>query len=111
MFLQHGKSKVKNYVFITVGTALMALAINSIYDPMKLVTGGFSGLAIVIKTVTEPIVTGGIPLWLTNAILNVPLFFIGIKITGPAPSCQIPLGNGQLICVALYFACLSFDFR
>ena len=82
MFLQHGKSKVKNYVFITVGTALMALAINSIYDPMKLVTGGFSGLAIVIKTVTEPIVTGGIPLWLTNAILHVPLFFIGIKIMG-----------------------------
>jgi uncharacterized membrane-anchored protein YitT (DUF2179 family) len=82
MFQQHGKSEVKNYFFIALGTALMAVAINSIYDPMKLVTGGFSGLAIVLKTVTEPIAAGGIPLWLTNAILNVPLFLIGIKVMG-----------------------------
>lgn len=76
------KSAFTDYFMIFAGTGLMAIAINSIYDPIKLVTGGFSGLAIVVKAVTEQLVPGGIPLWLTNAILNVPLFLLGIKIKG-----------------------------
>ena len=49
---------------------------------MGLVTGGFTGLCIVIKEVTEGIVDGGIPLWLGNLILNIPLFLVAWKIKG-----------------------------
>lgn len=59
---------------IFVGTGLMAVAIANIYDRSGLVTGGFTGIAIVVKTVTANILDGGVPLWLTNIILNVPVF-------------------------------------
>ena len=35
-----------DYLLILVGTGLMALAINSVFDATGLVTGGFSGIAI-----------------------------------------------------------------
>ena len=77
--LAKGTKDWRAYGCILIGTAVMAVSINSIYDYMQMVTGGFSGLAIII---TEPIIPGGIPLWLTNAVLNVPLFILGIKIKG-----------------------------
>ena len=80
--LAKGTKDWRAYGCILIGTAVMAVSINSIYDYMQMVTGGFSGLAIIIKAVTEPIIPGGIPLWLTNAVLNVPLFILGIKIKG-----------------------------
>lgn len=70
------------YLLIIVGTGLMALAISSVFDSAGLVTGGFSGAAIIIKKWTEPLIEGGIPLWLTNLALNIPMFLIGLKIRG-----------------------------
>lgn len=72
----------RDYFLITLGTALMAVAINSVFDPAGLVTGGFTGLAIVIKQLTEEVFPGGIPIWFTNLILNIPMFFFGIRIKG-----------------------------
>lgn len=63
-----------SYLMIFAGTGVMAVAISCIYDQSGLVTGGFTGIAIVIKTVTEGVVNGGVPLWLTNLMLNVPVF-------------------------------------
>ncbi len=60
----------------------MSIAIGSAYEPNGIVDGGFSGVAIIIKNVTKGIVEGGIPLWLTNILLNIPMFFLGIKIKG-----------------------------
>ena len=51
-----------NYVLILVGTAVMALAIQCIYDRVGLVTGGFTGLTIVIRSLTKSVIEGGIPL-------------------------------------------------
>lgn len=65
-----------DYILMTAGTCLMALAINSIYDPINMVTGGVTGIAIVVKAFLN------MPLWLTNAILNIPLFLIGVKVKG-----------------------------
>ncbi len=81
------KSKFKknvwlDYLLIIIGTNLMSVAIKCIFDPINLVTGGVSGIAIVVRGLTENIIKGGIPLWLTNIILNVPLFLISIKIKG-----------------------------
>lgn len=77
--------KMKNYrsyLLIVLGTGIMSVAINSIYDAMQMVTGGFSGLGIIIKSFSENWIKEGIPLWLTNMALNIPLFLIGIWIKG-----------------------------
>lgn len=76
------KSRYMDYILIVAGTALMALAINVVLEPAGLVTGGFSGLAIIIKSLTEGLMAGGIPLWITTTVLNIPLFLIGFKIRG-----------------------------
>ena len=55
------------YAYIAVGTGIVSFAIKCIYEPNSLVVGGFSGLAIIIKNLTEGILPGGIPLWFTNA--------------------------------------------
>ena len=71
-----------DYLLIFVGTALMSIALNSAFDMNGLVDGGFSGIAIIVKSLTESWFGVGIPLWLTNIVLNIPMFFLGIKIKG-----------------------------
>jgi len=70
------KSELKNYLIIMVGITILAIGINVYYSPQHLVTGGISGLAIILDYVFS------IPLWLTNVIVNIPLFIVGIKIKG-----------------------------
>lgn len=72
----------RDYLLIVAGTALMSLAIKGIYDPASMVTGGFSGIAIIVKSLTEGIWQGGVPLWLTNILLNIPLFIVAIHVKG-----------------------------
>lgn len=76
------KSWYIEYLLIIVGTGLMALSINSVFDAAGLVTGGFSGVAIIVKAWTENLIDGGIPLWITNFGLNIPLFVLGAKLRG-----------------------------
>ena len=67
---------VWDYTKIVIGAFLMAVATTVFYDANSMVTGGVTGLAIVVKAFL------GIPLWLTNIVLNVPLFIWGIKENG-----------------------------
>lgn len=88
------KLELWNYFLIVLGTCLMSISIANIYDQVGLVTGGFTGIAIVIKTLTGNVFAGGVPLWLTNAVLNIPVFiyayirfgkrFVGRTIFGAA---------------------------
>ena len=83
MLKVNGKKPVwLDYLMIIVGTGLMSLAINSIFDAAGMVTGGFSGIAIIIKAWTKNLIEGGIPLWVTNCVLNLPLFVIAWKVRG-----------------------------
>lgn len=70
------KMKFSYFLLIIVGTAGVAFAVQCMYDPCGLVTGGFSGIAIIIKSLTEHIIPGGVPLWLTNLLLNIPVFIV-----------------------------------
>lgn len=70
------------WILIIVGTGLMSLGIKCILDPAGLVTGGFTGIAIIVKGMTEGLIPGGIPLWFTNLILNVPVFLIALGVKG-----------------------------
>lgn len=76
------KKKWMDYVLIIAGTWLMGLAVNIVYEPMNMVTGGVSGISIIVKNVTGVWFQGGVPLWVTNAVVNIPLFFAAYKIKG-----------------------------
>lgn len=82
MEILSNKYRIPDFVLIIIGTFLMAISINVVYEPMSLVTGGITGLSIVIKYLSKPFIDGGIPIWLSNVILNVPLFLIAIKLNG-----------------------------
>lgn len=77
---KHGK--IYEYMMIIIGTGIMAFGIACLYDPIGLVTGGFTGLAIVIKSVTSMFFEGGIPLWFTNLALNIPVFILAYFLKG-----------------------------
>ena len=82
MFQNNKRAAYLDYLMIIVGTGLMSLAINSVFDAAGMVTGGFSGIAIIIKAWTKNLIEGGIPLWVTNCVLNLPLFVIAWKVRG-----------------------------
>jgi len=75
------KKVLVDYLYITVGVFMLGIGIMAFWAPHNLVTGGISGLAIIILYYTE---TAGfqvpIPIWLSNLVLNLPLFLIGFKI-------------------------------
>lgn len=64
------------YVLIIAGAFIMGFAIKNMYDPINLVTGGVSGVAIILKSIA------GVPLWVTNTVCNIPLFAAAWKIKG-----------------------------
>jgi uncharacterized membrane-anchored protein YitT (DUF2179 family) len=76
------RSRLTDYIMLLLGTGMVAVSIQCIYDPISMVTGGFTGLAIIIKRLTSGIIDGGIPLWLTNVMLNIPVFLLALKIKG-----------------------------
>lgn len=80
--LYNRRSVVVDYIMVLIGTGLLAVSIQCLYDPIGLVTGGFTGLAIILKEITGGIIEGGIPLWFTNIALNIPLFLIALKLKG-----------------------------
>lgn len=68
--------RLKQYGKIWLGTTLMAIAVNMVYTPANMVTGGVSGLAILVYRYL------GIPAGITNYVLNLPLLWLGWKIKG-----------------------------
>jgi len=81
-FFIYKRSPVFKYLIIIMGTGLLAFAIKCIFDPISLVTGGFTGIAILLKQLTNIFYQGGIPLWFANLVLNIPVFLIALKIKG-----------------------------
>ena len=76
------KKTIWPYLLILAGTGLMAFAIKSCYDPVGLVTGGFTGIGIMLRRLTLEVVQDGIPIWFTNLVLNIPLFLAAFKLKG-----------------------------
>lgn len=72
----------KRSLQLVCGTFLMAVAYKSIFDSAGMVTGGFSGIAVIVRYLTMGCIEGGLPLWITNTILNIPLFIAAYFIKG-----------------------------
>lgn len=67
---------------IVAGTFLMAMAVNFVFEPMHMVTGGISGLSILVKEITKSYYAGGIPVWFTNIAVNIPIFVLAYFVKG-----------------------------
>lgn len=72
----------KDLLRIMIGITIVALGITWFTPPLGLVAGGISGLSIVIRELSEKIFGYGVPLYVTNVVLNIPLFAIAIKQRG-----------------------------
>lgn len=68
------KEKIKQYIKVTIGTLAMAFAVVNFFEPVGVVAGGVTGIAIILKS------TLGLPMWVVNGIVNIPLFAAGYKI-------------------------------
>lgn len=67
---------------ILAGTGLMAVSSVLFFDPCGMVPGGFTGIAIIVKEVSSGIAGRGVPLWVTNVVLNIPLIPLTIRLKG-----------------------------
>lgn len=76
------KHKFIDYILIVLGTSLLAVAINVYFESLGMVTGGVTGLAIIVKSYSQSIWPGGVPLSVTNLAINIPLFLIAFGIHG-----------------------------
>ena len=73
---------VLNYIYIIIGTTILAAGINVFFAKFKLVTGGVAGIAIIIQHIAKKFYGIGVPLWFTNIVINIPLLIIARKLKG-----------------------------
>jgi uncharacterized membrane-anchored protein YitT (DUF2179 family) len=70
------KKTIIDYLGITAGSFLIALALTVFLVPNRIAAGGVSGLATVIYYISS------FPIGITMLIINIPLFLAGLKIMG-----------------------------
>lgn len=70
------KRTIIDYLGITVGSFLIAIALTVFLVPNRIAAGGVSGLATVIYYITS------FPIGMTMLFINIPLFLAGVKIMG-----------------------------
>jgi uncharacterized membrane-anchored protein YitT (DUF2179 family) len=64
---------LKDVIGIIIGSLILAISIQWVLVPAKLLTGGVGGLAIILKFLT------GVEIWIWYLLLNIPIFIIGYK--------------------------------
>ena len=74
--------KVRDAIFIILGTTLLAMATGLFYSPNHLVVGGFGGIGIILESFMNERLGWGIPVSVTNLVLNIPLIIVANKYMG-----------------------------
>ncbi len=64
---------IRDIAGIIVGSFILAVAIQWVLVPANLLTGGVSGIAIILKFLS------GVDLWIWYLLLNIPIFIAGYK--------------------------------
>jgi len=72
----------KETLLIVIGTSLLALATGIFYSPNHMIVGGFSGIGIILEELTTTHFGKGIPVSVTNLVLNIPLLIIALRFMG-----------------------------
>ena len=70
------RTPLRDYLLIALGALIMAIGSKNIYDPNQMVVGGVTGLGIILRSLM------GMPLWVSNTLLNIPLFLAAWKFLG-----------------------------
>lgn len=73
------KKALRDYFFIIIGGAIMAIGIGVFLVDARVVPGGVSGLSMALYYLTDGFLPIGITIW----FLNIPLFIWGVKELGP----------------------------
>ena len=71
------KRIIFEYTMIAIGSVIMSCSLVLFLGPAKIAPGGVSGLAVIVYNIFN------IPMGITMLVLNIPLFFIGLKLLGP----------------------------
>jgi uncharacterized membrane-anchored protein YitT (DUF2179 family) len=77
--IKFNKKAVRDYFFIAIGAAIMAIGIGVFLVDARVVPGGVSGLSMAVYYLTD----GAFPIGVTIWLLNIPLFIWGVKELGP----------------------------
>ena len=62
------RKQLSTYIWVAIGCIIMSASINTFFIPHNLLSGGVSGLAMIIYFLTT------FPLGVTSILLNIPLF-------------------------------------
>ncbi len=76
------KETILDYLLIFLGCLSLAFAINSFFLPNNLVTGGFSGLSIIITRYLESVFGINVQISVVMLCLNLPLFILTFFLIG-----------------------------
>ncbi|KXZ40509.1 Uncharacterized membrane-anchored protein YitT, contains DUF161 and DUF2179 domains [Alkalithermobacter thermoalcaliphilus JW-YL-7 = DSM 7308] len=101
---KHWYNYFMEYLTITIGCALMAIALNMFLEPNTIAPGGVTGLAIVVKKITN------IPVSITNLVINIPLFIIGLMVLGKMFGAKTAYGTVALSFFIEIFLTVFKDF-
>lgn len=74
--MKKGVREVVNYIFAILGGCLVGIGEAWILIPLKLTTGGFNGIGMLAYYIW------GFPVGLVSIVLNLPLFFVSLKMLG-----------------------------
>lgn len=89
-------------LIINIGIILIALGLIWFLEPNTIAPGGVTGLAIVIERLT------GVPIYITNLIINIPLFIIGILVLGKGAGIKTAYGTLGLSFFLVVFSNIEF---
>lgn len=81
------KVNFKNLIYMVIGTAISAIAVNVFFTPAKISTGGASGIGVILFNVYR------IPVSITVLALNIPLFVVALKSIGVKFSINAIIGT------------------
>ena len=70
--------------FDIVGCVLYGAGIYNFAYASDFAPGGVSGLAILVNTLTKPVISGGVPIGLAMLLINIPIILICFRFLGPA---------------------------
>ncbi len=87
------KKKISDYILILAGSIALAFAINFFLVPLKISTGGISGVGMILYHLFK------IPVSLTTLILNAVLFFFGFR---TLPKDAIPKSIFGILSLSLF---------
>ena len=76
------KKVLQDGLILFIGATLTAFGTKYIYDPSGMVTGGVSGLSIVLRYVSSNYLGFEIPLWMGSILLNLPIFLLALYTDG-----------------------------